>query len=958
MPLMMDDEMDMDDLFGDGGGLSLPSRPPPTKELHQRIDELRTGGCCQGIAWSRWGCIASIAPNGMALELRNLRCDPADGTWALSSPTVTANFSSPLDGRLKHLSWSPTGSDLAVIDTTGRVTIISIFASLNKASLSRDCRADPADDLHGVIGCYWLNLAAYPANRPNILHGPAIKEGSGYRFESSQTPVLGPCLPNQSRSAFVCVTTNGTLRVLWQQNNSKWNESHTELESIVSSDDLITHAAICSDKNGTLLIAYTTASMQLRTVRALIEWNQPKVDKVPPANLPLNPTIKTRHLAGTSWAPTISSDPMNTSPFDSSMVQISHLELLPPFADANSKSVPPTIITIRSSLPTFAAHYTQDVHTTVDRWEIRDKIQSVHHAFEQLSSRRNGAGHPPQPVVYLKKLESFTVKKVVVSMESINHGKVIAFACSDNSIEYRDRTDMSETFNDGNLERVWHLSQIGFAYTDDEPCLQVSLSPTYCSAVQLRNDGKVKWKQLNYHLRQIGTSTDDPLYSAAIAAITLSCATAVMRNANWDDILATIQPYATAQFAYDWLADFTPLIKLNADFSEETHHDVLVRNTTIQLCLCIQYSIGFKGEFNPRTFSGKLAWLVLQLRSIVVVVTMAANLHLPGPGGPNANERTTPLEDPEVINSLVGSVRWALDLVAWIIDTLLTLPTTLPPHITLTNASTLSLPDLLSYLHKTNTISLHLLLSSPSRGFLTAVCRRLQHLDFIACKAVLHNNATLEPNPANPNPSPPTKVSPALKAAYVQIAQLTGSSILNIKTLETLLASITSLIKNSYASSTNPVLSGSAPAERTRNNIEMKMLFGSSFPDAFKPVIVELFRKEGLLDGVKEQIDSSQLFFADFSMLEVDENKASVERRRRSEKTMDCFRKVWLENPPKGLAAEVNGRQGRWRRCARCAAVMEDVLTQRQALQWLIMQQRRCFCGGFWNTIAPGKTIA
>lgn len=46
MPLMMDDEMNMDDLFGDGGGLSLPSRPP-TRELHQRVDELRASGCCQ-----------------------------------------------------------------------------------------------------------------------------------------------------------------------------------------------------------------------------------------------------------------------------------------------------------------------------------------------------------------------------------------------------------------------------------------------------------------------------------------------------------------------------------------------------------------------------------------------------------------------------------------------------------------------------------------------------------------------------------------------------------------------------------------------------------------------------------------------------------------------------------------------------------------------------------------------
>lgn len=54
---MMDDPMGMDDLqvddlFGDDAGLSLmdgqslPSRPP-TKELRQRMDELRGSGCCQ-----------------------------------------------------------------------------------------------------------------------------------------------------------------------------------------------------------------------------------------------------------------------------------------------------------------------------------------------------------------------------------------------------------------------------------------------------------------------------------------------------------------------------------------------------------------------------------------------------------------------------------------------------------------------------------------------------------------------------------------------------------------------------------------------------------------------------------------------------------------------------------------------------------------------------------------------
>lgn len=155
-----------------------------------------------------------------------------------------------------------------------------------------------------------------------------------------------------------------------------------------------------------------------------------------------------------------------------------------------------------------------------------------------------------------------------------------------------------------------------------------------------------------------------------------------------------------------------------------------------------------------------------------------------------------------------------------------------------------------------------------------------------------------------------------------------------------------------------------------RNTLEIKMLFGGSIPDAFKPVIVELFRKEGLLDSVRQEIEPAKLFFADFAMLEVDEDAVSVGKRKRNGMTMDSFRKGWLVNPKRGEVENVNsapesgvlgqgGRQSaRWRRCNRCAAVMEDVLSQRQALQWLVMQQRRCFCSGYWNTLESGRTVA
>lgn len=127
----------------------------------------------RSIAWSKWGSIASIIANGSALEVRNLRCHPETGIWALSEPLVTPGFSHAMDGGpLKHLSWGPNGSDIAVIDAAGRVAILSVFSTLNKPTLSRLGQGDPSDDLHAVVGSYWLNTGTLPPNRPVRLETP------------------------------------------------------------------------------------------------------------------------------------------------------------------------------------------------------------------------------------------------------------------------------------------------------------------------------------------------------------------------------------------------------------------------------------------------------------------------------------------------------------------------------------------------------------------------------------------------------------------------------------------------------------------------------------------------------------------------------------------------------------------------------------------------------------------
>lgn len=47
MPLIMEDGLNVDDLFGEPSSLGLGLPSPPTKGLAQCLDEMRLLGCCQ-----------------------------------------------------------------------------------------------------------------------------------------------------------------------------------------------------------------------------------------------------------------------------------------------------------------------------------------------------------------------------------------------------------------------------------------------------------------------------------------------------------------------------------------------------------------------------------------------------------------------------------------------------------------------------------------------------------------------------------------------------------------------------------------------------------------------------------------------------------------------------------------------------------------------------------------------
>jgi mediator of RNA polymerase II transcription subunit 16, fungi type len=70
----------------------------------------------------------------------------------------------------------------------------------------------------------------------------------------------------------------------------------------------------------------------------------------------------------------------------------------------------------------------------------------------------------------LKKLDGITVNKVVIFVQAVALDRILCFAYSDGSFEYRDRASLAESFTEGGPDRFIHLSQIGFSYEDEEPC--------------------------------------------------------------------------------------------------------------------------------------------------------------------------------------------------------------------------------------------------------------------------------------------------------------------------------------------------------------------------------------------------------------------------------------------------------------------------------------------------------
>lgn len=315
---------------------------------------------------------------------------------------------------------------------------------------------------------------------------------------------------------------------------------------------------------------------------------------------------------------------------------------------------------------------------------------------------------------------------------------------------------------------------------------------------------------------------------------------------------------------------------------------------------------------------------------------------------------------------MVGTVRWSLDLISWIVDCLIhpNDPDEFDETFSrITKAEPLDLNVLNNYLYSTKNVALHLLLASTTRGFLISICRRLHHLDHTARSAMAA---------AANGHAPTSQMSSSLRASYTSIAHLTQSSIVPYPKFDRFVTKIAEHVRAAYVQAGLP--GNDRNSASARNRIEQQILFGGGLPQQSAYAVSKIFHED--LPALKAEIDPANLFFHDFSVLGLplqdrgtnlpyfeSEDPVMKEKirqkyvRYRVRHTVDVFQRkpLKLGNEPE---PEQEGKQGRrFRRCARCAAVMEDMQSRNPCVAHLIGIERRCHCAGFWDIMTGKRCI-
>lgn len=718
---------------------------------------------------------------------------------------------------------------------------------------------------------------------------PATKIGekwdSSMRHRSGNEPSVHH--PADGKDAMLYVTKEAKLTLTFP-NEIVWHSVSVKIESISSSGELLSHAAMTQDGDYLLLVTHDLAK-RFRLYKITITWNATQHTRPngPPFTT-VAPTIEVAHLTSREHIAAQHADTTRLS-------GLHFIPVIPSNAADQSTSTYPTILAIftRASIPTDPSQQHQEAFSVIARWHVESTTPTLHESFAKL--KVNGRTPSQNPVTELRRQEDIMTNKLVLSVSSQHLNTMLAFCASDGTIEFRERVTMTSVEPYGDTTTVSSLPQAGFEQMMIDHSPHVAMSPDGSALVSTDSAGKLNYKvmALRYSWQPLedGISDTRGLIEAAVVCIARQYAILTCASTTSDEALALIPPDLSTDMRALFIREVIKMMKRPFDLSmieNNKQQALVIKDPLTHRALSAQFAIGVQPGTMERSFAGKFAFAFLNMR-----ITCSAIMQLVA--------RPDLFGRPDVFVSLRGVVLWAADLLCYIVESLVRVQrqhsTASSPHEVAQN-----------FIATTQNPAFHILLSTSARAQLRFLASTIpKYLNGVTSKALANARTVLE------------------RQQLEEVLQQGTSIPFKYTYFEQFAIEVDTNIRDNYTKN-------SIPTER-RTEIELTTLTEPLIPSELNPVVDYIL--SAALPKFSEHIDQSALYFRDTSWLRIEQ---SSEVSSGCDWQYDILRKLPLT---KNMKLRV---------CRRCGARMEDFNQDRlkEAPQWFAHMQRHCICGNYW----------
>lgn len=850
---------------------------------------------------------------------------------------------------------------------------------------------NPINNGHSIVAFKWLYI-----EKPQMINQPAnlvnlTNENSGnnsnspvaYTYRVSHFQPKGVTHPIPTKQACLALRKNGNITLYYQgEHKVEYHKLSTQLcdEAVV-----LSKASIGFNKDKEVIVClYDTLSSKVITYSITIDWgfliesakrqkadpqfNTPKEAQRPPS-LIVKKIHEMKVLSNfiASLEKEVDSDQMDIDNDTDIPVEIGYLEsidVMSPTSDNESEL---------DILMTYTINCKDKMKSTrIYQYRLTDAMDFITDAFDVLAARKN-LGNSNETST---KIQNLTVQGILqrparlLSMEQSQSDQYVLMHFDDGRIDVLHRLSLTLANGKKSLQKVppatiSTIFDVGFDFLKIKNANQnlVAVSPNLTSMVCINLKDDVPQLHVVEKVSNLEI-TPQVLYTTAVA-FAYRHAESCYSNSCSDDLMVLIreeikrithelrnirkenlknEDIIINRFVGTILSESHKAVNFQLDAFSKESFDKLLSNPPLQKLLSLQLILGEVQEKNH--VISDIAWIILNLRSTSFGIMFLLSSIIRQMSKKRATQDS--LQDSivraECIISLVGNVKWFIDLVTYIYQELFQL------SFYLQDPSN-------SLLNLQNSIALPIILSKVPRLFLMYALSSIGKTNEILKK--LHKDLTDS-----------NKLFTPMKEALNRFFNIYNQATSTLNSFEGFLRECDAYITKEIAAKLASKTSGESL------KLEQKLVCQGELTEDMQQIARVLIKRHSV--NLAQHTKVSELFFYDVEWLGIGINNLSKSKKLNIEgssvankfpiaqdtskprlyynekECIDALRKIVINMAGYPF---LKSNSGKLRKCTRCRSV--SLVTDPLVFDnpgsiglWTMVFQRACICGNSWVNIS------